>query len=187
MQLAWSKIWTRVIVSISYDDNHYTTGTSTIPICVIYGYVERSHALKSEKHSKHWRLSWFRYETFITFLTFRFFETRKEGHNFIMLTVPFDPTTRGASRRPHWSGLTQVQKSTGFVLLQISTHYLFSKIILNSQPIASGHDVIHIPSPISYPGFLLRHLWLSHPPRTSVNTCAQCVALPVHKAEKFLA
>ena len=28
MQLAWSRIWTRVVVSISYDDNHYTTGTS---------------------------------------------------------------------------------------------------------------------------------------------------------------
>ena len=24
MQLAWSRIWTRVAVSISYDDNHYT-------------------------------------------------------------------------------------------------------------------------------------------------------------------
>ena len=29
MQLVPSKIWTRVAVSISYDDNHYTTGTST--------------------------------------------------------------------------------------------------------------------------------------------------------------
>ena len=29
MQLASSRIWTRVAVSISYDDNHYTTGTST--------------------------------------------------------------------------------------------------------------------------------------------------------------
>ena len=27
MQLAWSRIWTRVAVSISNDDNHYTTGT----------------------------------------------------------------------------------------------------------------------------------------------------------------
>ena len=26
MQLAWPRIWTRVAVSISYDDNHYTTG-----------------------------------------------------------------------------------------------------------------------------------------------------------------
>ena len=30
-----------------------------------------------EKHSKRWRLSWFRYETFITFMTFRF-STRRE-------------------------------------------------------------------------------------------------------------
>ena len=29
MQLAWSRIWTRVAVSISYNDNHYTTGTSS--------------------------------------------------------------------------------------------------------------------------------------------------------------
>ena len=29
MQLAWSRIWTRVAVSISYDDNHYTTVTSS--------------------------------------------------------------------------------------------------------------------------------------------------------------
>ena len=27
MQLVSYKIWTRVVVSISYDDNHYTTGT----------------------------------------------------------------------------------------------------------------------------------------------------------------
>ena len=29
MQSVSSRIWTRVAVSISYDDNHYTTGTST--------------------------------------------------------------------------------------------------------------------------------------------------------------
>ena len=29
MQSASSRIWTRVTVSISYNDNHYTTGTST--------------------------------------------------------------------------------------------------------------------------------------------------------------
>ena len=29
MQSASSRIWTRVAMSISYDDNHYTTGTST--------------------------------------------------------------------------------------------------------------------------------------------------------------
>ena len=30
MQSVSSRIWTRVAVSISYDDNHYTTGTSNI-------------------------------------------------------------------------------------------------------------------------------------------------------------
>ena len=28
MQLVSSRIWTRVVVFISYDDNNYTTGTS---------------------------------------------------------------------------------------------------------------------------------------------------------------
>ena len=28
MQSAWSKIWTRIAMSISYDDNYFTTGTS---------------------------------------------------------------------------------------------------------------------------------------------------------------
>ena len=31
MQSVSSRIWTRVAVSISYDDNHYTTGTSKLP------------------------------------------------------------------------------------------------------------------------------------------------------------
>ena len=31
MQSVASRIWTRVAVFISYDDNHYTTGTSTTP------------------------------------------------------------------------------------------------------------------------------------------------------------
>ena len=30
MQSVLSRIWTRVGVSISYDDNHYTTGTSSV-------------------------------------------------------------------------------------------------------------------------------------------------------------
>ena len=38
MQLASSRIWTRVAVSISYDDNHYTTGTShtVIPLLSLF-------------------------------------------------------------------------------------------------------------------------------------------------------
>ena len=32
MQLAWSRIWTHVVVSISYNDNHYTTGPPNGPL-----------------------------------------------------------------------------------------------------------------------------------------------------------
>ena len=32
MQSAWSRIWTRVALSISNDDNHYTTDTSFFPL-----------------------------------------------------------------------------------------------------------------------------------------------------------
>ena len=34
MQSASSRIWTRVAVSISYDDNHYTTAPGVIQISV---------------------------------------------------------------------------------------------------------------------------------------------------------
>ena len=33
MQSVSSSIWTRVAVFISYDDNHYTTGTSFVQNC----------------------------------------------------------------------------------------------------------------------------------------------------------
>ena len=35
MQSVSSRFWTRVVVSISYDDNHYTTGTSHVIIDLI--------------------------------------------------------------------------------------------------------------------------------------------------------
>ena len=34
MQSVSSRIWTRIVVSISYDDNHYPTGTSRFFIIV---------------------------------------------------------------------------------------------------------------------------------------------------------
>ena len=37
MQSVSSRIWTRVTVSISYDDNNYTTGTS-VKIYISQGY-----------------------------------------------------------------------------------------------------------------------------------------------------
>ena len=59
MQSVSSRIWTRVAVFISYDDNHYPTGTSTSLFCLNYvllhtscddfqtfSHVERSHVRK---------------------------------------------------------------------------------------------------------------------------------------------
>ena len=36
MQSISSRIWTRVVVSISYDDNHYTMGTSNFILLMSY-------------------------------------------------------------------------------------------------------------------------------------------------------
>ena len=37
MQSVSSRIWTRVAVFISYDDNNYATGTSTIIVVLVVG------------------------------------------------------------------------------------------------------------------------------------------------------
>ena len=50
-----------------------------------------------------------------------------------------------------------------------------------SSPIASGHDAIHIPSPIFLSGVLLWHLWLSHSPRARLNTCINVCTYPCIK------
>ena len=46
----------------------------------------------------------------------------------------------------------------------------FSQIPTSSAH-ASRHDTIHLPSPISYLGFLFWHLRMTHPLRARVNTC----------------
>ena len=68
-----------------------------------------------------------------------------------MLTVPSDPTTRGASRRPNWPGHAQVRKSTRLVEVQFLTHCLFffhksPKILSASLP-----DMTSFTSPIPFP------------------------------------
>ena len=47
MQSLSSRIWTRVAVSISYDDNHFTTGTS-IQFCMALNYL----SLLDQVHSQ---------------------------------------------------------------------------------------------------------------------------------------
>ena len=162
--------------------------TWNIRIC-IYTDVLNVHLHRNP--AKHWRLSWFRYETVITFLTFRFStrgERERETHTQFLLCWLF--VQRQLST--HWPNKRACipQQTAGLASprfeSQLASSSLKSQLNVffqnteESQPIASGHDVIHIPSLISYPGFLLWHLWLSNPPRASVNTCAHCVPLPVH-------
>ena len=49
MQSVSSRIWTRVAVSISYDDNDYTTGTS-------YGYLSESERNSMIGVRTHWQI-----------------------------------------------------------------------------------------------------------------------------------
>ena len=39
MQSAWSRIWTRVAVSISYDDNHYTNWYYRHPLVSYFRFI----------------------------------------------------------------------------------------------------------------------------------------------------
>ena len=48
MQLAWSRIWTRVAVSISYDDNHCTTGILVITYLTQQGTVKWNKKMKNK-------------------------------------------------------------------------------------------------------------------------------------------
>ena len=40
MQLVSDRIWTRVAMSISYDDNHYTTGTFQVLLKLIFLFAD---------------------------------------------------------------------------------------------------------------------------------------------------
>ena len=49
MQSVSSRIWTRVAVFISYDDNHYTTGTSKIQEVICDNSVKCKYSFNVEK------------------------------------------------------------------------------------------------------------------------------------------
>ena len=75
---------------------------------------------------------------------------------------------------PKWSRLGETKNRLHSSRLESQLTVIFSNSKILS---ASGHDVIHVIGPISYLGFLLWHLWLSHPPHACVNTCTQWVHL----------
>ena len=51
MQSVSSRIWTHVAVSISYNDNHYTTGTSAY---LMHGAKPRFHYILTWKKKVEW-------------------------------------------------------------------------------------------------------------------------------------
>ena len=115
--------------------------------------------------------NWFRYETFIYFLSLR-----RERHNFFnKRAIHFvDPnwSRRGETKNRLPSSRLESQLSRSEFKSQLTDFFSNSKILSTSR-----HDVIHVPDFISYQGFLLWHLWLSHPPSARVNTCTQSVHL----------
>ena len=118
-------------------------------------FIECSYAYRNPKNTKHWRLSWFRYETFITFFKFRI-STRGERHNFSMLTVRPSSALNSLTQamRAHtpqstnWSGLTQVRKINSLRLSSNLNSLLFFKITKNPSPSRPG--MTSFTSPVSF-------------------------------------
>ena len=123
--------------------------------------------------------NWFRYETFIYLFEIKVFRhEEKETQYLTMLTVrtssalnSLTQPTHGTFRRPQLVSPRRAPKINPPRLSPNLNSLLFFKSP-NPQPIATGHDVFHIPQSHYYLGFLL-----SHPPRPRVNTCTQRVHL----------
>ena len=104
-------------------------------------------------------------------------ERERDTHNFSMLTVRQLSThwpnqrARTPPQSTNCTGLAQVWKINWLRLSTNLNSLLLFKITKNPSP--SLPDMTSFISPVSfsYLGFLLWHLWLSHPPRTCVNTC----------------
>ena len=182
-----------IIVSLWYCRWQYNNPSwcniAMIRICERYIMHKMFIRNRNPKKTKHWRLSWFRYETLITFFKFRF-STRGERETLFFyadcssivssqFTDPTNTRAHPAVHKVHWPRPgPKHQLASSKYKSQLTA---FIQNHQESQPIASGHDVIHIPSVISYLGFLLWHLWLSHPPRARMNTCVNVCTYPCTK------
>ena len=89
-----------------------------------------------------------------------------------------DQTNARTPRSPQTGlALPKFEKSTRFVQVQISTNCFFPKSLkIPAHRFRAWRH--YIPSPICSLGFLLWHLWLSHPPRTRMAPCVNVCTYP---------
>ena len=114
------------------------------------------HTHRKPKNTKHWRLSWFRYETFITFFKFRFFNTRRETIFLCWLFVHRQLSTHWPDQRacaPHrpQTGLAS-PTSEKIYMLRLSPNLnslLLFKIVKNPSPSLPG--MTSFTSPVLFP------------------------------------
>ena len=110
---------------------------------------------------------------FITFLSLRFFNMRRERHNFLLCWLFHLTPPRAAPRRkllvwPRWA-----PKIHFFPLASNLNKLLFFKSP-NPQPIASGHGVIHIPSSFLSGVFIVTSVIVTSSPRAREHLHSMC-------------
>ena len=97
-----------------------------------YTYV---HTHRNLKNTQHWRLSWYRYETFITFLTSRYL-TRGERDTQFLLCWLFHVTQQTRARVPRSK---QLDSNPSSLRLRSNLNsLLFFKITKNPSPSLPG-------------------------------------------------
>ena len=111
-----------------------------------YEYVKTSiYACRNPKNTEHLRLYfWFRYKTFIYLFEFKVFRHEERKTQFLsMLTFPSDPHHVRPPPQTTASASSENRLASSKPKSQLTVFFKFQ----NPQPLASGHDFIHVPSP----------------------------------------
>ena len=108
-----------------------------------------------------------------TFLSLRFFDMKREKHNFFLCWISIWPSPRAAPAANYWSGLGELRKSTCFVQAQISTRCFFSnpKILSPSLPGMTSYT-----SPVIFPiwVFIVTSVIVTSSPRAREHLHSMC-------------
>ena len=135
-----------------------------------------------KKHAKHWRLPWFRYETFITFLTFRFLTRGEREPQFLLCWLfhltrqraayPLDPNGLASPSSENQLAPSKFKSQLFWTArpgVRITTAFFFQNT-QESQPIASRQTSFKSPVSFSIRVFYYNIYDCHILPRASVNT-----------------